>query len=112
MPTRILLKTTIGSVANDWNVSRFSLLAQFLRALEDSAGAWPERIPTPQQYRDEARRRARRLGDPGEPWKRKTPLAFRPCSLPLSMESALWSSPSRTSSTVMFRFSSKASAAK
>lgn len=38
MRTRILLKTTIGSVADDWNVTRFSLLAQFLRALEDAAG--------------------------------------------------------------------------
>ena len=31
MQTRILLKTTIGPVADDWNITRFSLLAEHLR---------------------------------------------------------------------------------
>jgi hypothetical protein len=39
MPTRILLKTTIGSIENDWNVARFSLLAEHLRSLKDSSGS-------------------------------------------------------------------------
>src|SRR5437773_8650013 len=39
MQTRILLKTTIGPVADDWNISRFSLLAEHLRGLTDPAGA-------------------------------------------------------------------------
>jgi hypothetical protein len=38
MLTRILLKTTIPSVEDDWNISRFSLLARHLRALKDSSG--------------------------------------------------------------------------
>ena len=39
MATRILLKTTIGSLENDWNVGRFSLLAQHLRSLRDLSGS-------------------------------------------------------------------------
>jgi hypothetical protein len=35
MATRILLKTTIGALDNDWNVGRFSLLAQHLRSLRE-----------------------------------------------------------------------------
>ena len=38
MPTRILLKTTIGAIENDWNVGRFSLLAEHLRSLKDRSG--------------------------------------------------------------------------
>ena len=38
MPTRILVKTTIGPVADDWHVGRFSLLTDHLRSLKDSAG--------------------------------------------------------------------------
>jgi len=32
------LKTTIGAIENDWNVGRFSLLANHLRSLRDSSG--------------------------------------------------------------------------
>jgi len=39
MPARILLKTTIGAIENDWNVRRFSLLAQHLRSLRDLSGS-------------------------------------------------------------------------
>src|SRR5215471_7041006 len=38
MATRILLKTTIGAIENDWNVGRFSLLAEHLRSLRDPCG--------------------------------------------------------------------------
>ena len=38
MATRILLKTTIGAIENDWNVGRFSLLAEHLRSLRDASG--------------------------------------------------------------------------
>ena len=38
MPTRILVKTTSGPVADDWHVGRFSLLTEHLRSLKDSAG--------------------------------------------------------------------------
>jgi len=38
MPTRILVKTTIGPVADDWHVGRFSLLTEHLRSLKDSSG--------------------------------------------------------------------------
>jgi hypothetical protein len=38
MPTRILLKTTIGAIENDWNVGRFSLLEEYLRSLRDPSG--------------------------------------------------------------------------
>src|SRR6202165_690987 len=38
MPTRILVKTTIGPVADDWHVGRFSLLTDHLRSLKDSSG--------------------------------------------------------------------------
>ena len=38
MATRILLKTTIGAIENDWNVGRFSLLAAHLRSLRDPGG--------------------------------------------------------------------------
>jgi len=38
MAIPILLKTTIGPVADDWNVGRFSLLATHLRAVEDARG--------------------------------------------------------------------------
>jgi hypothetical protein len=39
MATRILLKTTIGAIQNDWNVGRFSLLAEHLRSLRASSGS-------------------------------------------------------------------------
>ena len=39
MTKPILLKTTIGAVADDWNVGRFSLLAAHLSSLEDVGGA-------------------------------------------------------------------------
>ena len=39
MAARILLKTTIGAHDNDWNVGRFSLLAQHLRSLRDLSGS-------------------------------------------------------------------------
>jgi hypothetical protein len=39
MPRRILLKTTIGAIENDWNVGRFSLLVEHLRSLKDSSGS-------------------------------------------------------------------------
>jgi len=39
MATRILLKTTIGALDNDWNVGRFSLLAQHLCSLRDVSGS-------------------------------------------------------------------------
>ena len=38
MPTRILLKTTIGPIVDDWNVARFSLLAGHLGTRLDSGG--------------------------------------------------------------------------
>ena len=38
MATRILLKTTTGAIENDWNVGRFSLLAEHLRSLRDASG--------------------------------------------------------------------------
>ena len=38
MAIPILLKTTIGAVADDWNVGRFSLLAARLRTLQDAHG--------------------------------------------------------------------------
>jgi hypothetical protein len=38
MSTHILIKTTIGPVADDWNVGRFSLLTNHLRSLKDSSG--------------------------------------------------------------------------
>jgi hypothetical protein len=38
MAIPILLKTTIGAVADDWNVGRFSLLATHLRAVQDARG--------------------------------------------------------------------------
>src|SRR5882757_9296803 len=38
MPTRILVKTTIGPVMDDWHVGRFSLLTDHLRSLRDSSG--------------------------------------------------------------------------
>src|ERR1700739_2895486 len=38
MPRRILLKTTIGAIEDDWNVGRFSLLAEHLRLLKDLSG--------------------------------------------------------------------------
>src|SRR5438105_13983066 len=39
MQTRILLKTTIGPVADDWNIGRFSLLPEHLRGRTDPPGA-------------------------------------------------------------------------
>jgi hypothetical protein len=38
MTARILLKTTIGPVPDDWNVGRFSFLAAHLRDIRDSSG--------------------------------------------------------------------------
>jgi hypothetical protein len=37
-PSRILLQTTISTVPDDWNIARFSLLADFLRAQCDQDG--------------------------------------------------------------------------
>jgi hypothetical protein len=34
-PIRILLQTTIGTIENDWNIDRFSLLREHLAALKD-----------------------------------------------------------------------------
>ncbi len=39
MPTRILLQTTIGPIADDWNIDRFSLLREYLSSLRDDSGA-------------------------------------------------------------------------
>ena len=38
MPVRILLKTTIRTVADNWNAERFSLLTAHLRSLENALG--------------------------------------------------------------------------
>ena len=38
-PTRILLQTTIPYTEDDWNIGRFSLLANHLRSLRDKNGA-------------------------------------------------------------------------
>lgn len=38
MPTRILLKTTIAAIDDDWNIGRFSLLAEYLRSLQEPSG--------------------------------------------------------------------------
>ena len=38
MQRRILVKTTIGPVMDDWHIGRFSLLADHLRSLNDSSG--------------------------------------------------------------------------
>lgn len=38
MPTRILLQTTIGPIEDDWNINRFSLLAEHLRSIKDDKG--------------------------------------------------------------------------
>jgi hypothetical protein len=38
MPTRVLVKTTIGPVMDEWHVGRFSLLTAHLSSLEDSSG--------------------------------------------------------------------------
>ena len=38
-PQRILIQTTIPSIADDWHVGRFSLLARFLRDLQGEDGA-------------------------------------------------------------------------
>lgn len=37
-PTRILLQTTIGPVADDWHIGRFSLLRDHLASLKDADG--------------------------------------------------------------------------
>ena len=39
MPKRILLQTTIPSRSDDWNISRFRLVSEFLDGLEDACGA-------------------------------------------------------------------------
>lgn len=36
---RLLLKTTIPTVINDWHVGRFSMLADLLRDVQDASGA-------------------------------------------------------------------------
>jgi len=46
MPTRILLKTTIGPVADDWHIGRFSLLANHLRAIKDRSGRYAYDVVT------------------------------------------------------------------
>ena len=38
-PVHILLQTTIPSVEDDWNIGRFSLLAEHLASLKDESGA-------------------------------------------------------------------------
>lgn len=38
-PIRILLQTTIPAIADDWNITRFSMLRDHLAALTDSEGA-------------------------------------------------------------------------
>lgn len=38
MPKRILLQTTIPSRPDDWNISRFGLVSEFLDGLEDAGG--------------------------------------------------------------------------
>jgi hypothetical protein len=38
-PSRILLQTTISTVEDDWNIARFSLLTNFLRAQRDPDGS-------------------------------------------------------------------------
>jgi hypothetical protein len=38
MLTRILVKTTIGQVMDDWHIGRFSLLTEHLRSLKDARG--------------------------------------------------------------------------
>jgi len=38
MAVRILLKTTVGPVEDDWNIGRFSLLENYLAALRDESG--------------------------------------------------------------------------
>ncbi|HYJ45956.1 MAG TPA: hypothetical protein VEV81_05020 [Pyrinomonadaceae bacterium] len=37
-PIRILLQTTIPAIEDDWNINRFSLLAEHLRSLKDETG--------------------------------------------------------------------------
>jgi hypothetical protein len=37
-PIRILLQTTIAAIEDDWNIDRFSLLAEHLRSLSDDQG--------------------------------------------------------------------------
>ena len=37
-PIRILLQTTLGNVEDDWNIDRFSLLAEHLRSILDNRG--------------------------------------------------------------------------
>ena len=37
-PIRILLQTTIGPVEDDWNIDRFSLLAEHLRSITNEGG--------------------------------------------------------------------------
>lgn len=39
MPIRILLQTTIPTTDNDWDIRRFSLLADYLTSLKDELGA-------------------------------------------------------------------------
>ena len=38
-PIRILLQTTIPSIEDDWNISRFSMLHNYLSSLKDASGA-------------------------------------------------------------------------
>lgn len=37
-PLKILLQTTIPPTVDDWNISRFSLLKNYLASLQDAAG--------------------------------------------------------------------------
>src|SRR5204863_7930875 len=37
-PFKILLQTTIGSIENDWNINRFSLLREHLSSIADGNG--------------------------------------------------------------------------
>lgn len=39
MPTRVLIKTTIPTIEDDWHIERFSLLVQHLKSLTDATGA-------------------------------------------------------------------------
>lgn len=58
MQTRILLKTTISAIPDDWNVGRFSLLVEHLRALTDSSGRTLYDVFARDRVEDGARRDA------------------------------------------------------
>ncbi len=45
-PIHILLQTTIPSAEDDWNIGRFSLLADHLASIKDESGAWLYEVTT------------------------------------------------------------------